>query len=410
MTSKINCTNNDNGLNGDYIIVILLSLVSSIGDTLFLTGIPLYFFVSGEGNIVDTTYVAIAITITIVLFQKPIRKINMDGNPLFIVGIGEMTMGAIEIIILILFIYFKSKWILLAAVFPLALVYNFYAASKFFKIQDYFFHSDDMFLTSIQSAAIKLGRVFGISLVAYILKSGGIEQIILLDAISFFIFGSYILMNYFIKGSIAFIPFSKKEPSSNIPNCNLTEKKVQFGLMIWGMAKLLGAWEGASSQAIFAKNSLLSLIDIGNLRAVMTGIGIVIGIMFAKYFKKIIVNAWFLSILVSTVGMLFSFRLAPEFTIVIFYLCAGFGLSTTVPIMRMIYKFYEEQGTDSNYIMMKQWVYGSVISLLILPLGMISDLNIVKLNINIELTFLSMSIIGLASGFVMVKIARSMRK
>src|SRR5262245_39140480 len=103
---------------------LAVSFLSSAGDAIFLAGIPLFLF-QDSGSVTATTLVPFAIILTVIAAQHLVRKTTSDAVSL--VAYGELAMGGLEFVVIGLYSVWPSKWLIVAAVVPLALIYNYYA-------------------------------------------------------------------------------------------------------------------------------------------------------------------------------------------------------------------------------------------------------------------------------------------
>jgi hypothetical protein len=108
---------------------LLLTFLSSFGDTLFLAGVPLYLY-SKTNSVSYSFLVPIVITITLLVVRTFAKKFQ-NYDSLSLVGIGEFSMFAIEIGIIFIHYFLQSPWVIIIGLIPLAAVYNVYAAAKF---------------------------------------------------------------------------------------------------------------------------------------------------------------------------------------------------------------------------------------------------------------------------------------
>ncbi len=87
-----------------------------------------------------------------------------------VTGAGELLMGVVGVIFLIAYVFYPSKYIILASVFPLAIIYNMYAPSKFLYIQKYFFEKNEFKYTAWQSSINTAEFLVGVMSSGYLLR------------------------------------------------------------------------------------------------------------------------------------------------------------------------------------------------------------------------------------------------
>lgn len=193
--------------NPKNISLLFLTAISSFGDVVFLTGVPLYLYRSSGGRLTETTYIMFLITLTVFLMKRYIIKINKK-NPLLVIGWGEISMAGIELLLLGCYSVFHSKWIVVFGTVPLAALYNTYAPSKKYRIQEYFFENDLHFWTAIQSGFDRMGRLLGVACSGLLAEQQNLSFILLIDASSFLFFW------WFLFGYLSFFYKTKSEEHS----------------------------------------------------------------------------------------------------------------------------------------------------------------------------------------------------
>ena len=380
---------------------ILMSFLSSFGDTLFLTGLPLYFYKESGGSVLQTTYVSIAITISVLLTRKWIIHFNKK-HPLLITAYGEIAMAGIEAIVLVAYLIFKSKWIVLAGVFPLAVTYNFYAPAKFLKLQDYFFKTDVFYLTAWQSAANRFGILTAIFVSGWIVIHWGIEGILIIDGLTFLIFGLMVLWGYRVfptRTEAAVLP--------DLPNSVATENIIPpsalaFSLILISVGTLFTSWEVASSIAISSKVSSFGVDKMGAMRAIVGGLGVIVGLLISRYAKQWSFHIWTFSLFILTLGLSVVGAFGNEAIYVLFFF-GGILACINLPVERGIYERVKLQGGDDTFFISGQWIYNAALSLCLIPIGYLSDSNTIPALNALQISSLTILVVGLLGGYVIYR-------
>ena len=379
---------------------ILLSFLSSFGDTLFLTGLPIYFYKVSGGSILETTYVSIAITITVLLTRKWIISFNKK-HPLLITAYGELTMAAIEAVILVAYFFCHSKWIVLAGVFPLAMTYNFYAPAKFFKLQDYFFKSDVFYLTAWQSAANRFGVLAAIFVSGWVVLHWGLNGILIIDGLTFLFFGAMVLWGYRLfpeRVEAAVVSEDSGKADANI----IPKGALGFGLVLIAVSTLFASWEIASSIAVSSKITFMDVDKIGVLRAIIGGLGVFAGLFISRHAQKFSFPIWVFTLFILTFGLLVTGHFGSEAIYVLFFF-GGVLACIGLPVQRGIYERVKLQGGDDTLVTSGQWIYNAALSLSLIPIGYFSDHNLVPSLNALQISAGTILVVGLFGGFIIYK-------
>lgn len=371
---------------------LFLSFLSQMGDCIFLSGIPLYLY-KESGSLLETSYVTIVITICVFLFKKYIKK-SLDKNPLKVTGIGELSMGIVETVFLILFIFLESKYIIMISVFPLAIIYNIYAPSKFLYIQKYFFKSKEFQLTTIQSVVNKTGVFAGVIISGYLVENGGVKLILLADIFTFLIYGISMLIFYRLLDD----------------EVNDDEKKVsseQESMMDWGSRSkpvyvialfvftLIATVEQASMISILSRFLNVGLDYASYIKSIMTFIGLLVGTFLSFKFFKRVFNIWIACFVLILTLSLFLDKV--NFIYVILVLIGVIG-SLSIPIQKDFYKGLSLSGKDDKKFAANIWVLQSFERLSVAPIMIILEkLNLYELN-EISFMFVLVFLVGISYG------------
>ena len=373
---------------------LFLSSLSYFGDTLFLFGIPLYLYkISGE--VTETTYIGLAISLAILITRPLIVKANLH-NPLKIVAYGEILMAILELFLIVAFIVLGSRWVLIAGVFPLAIVYNFFYVAKNYKLQDYFFDKDSFYLTSLKSAFDKFGQFAGMILSGIFVVNYEIYYLIFIDLLSFLVFGLFILSFY------------KKDIKTGNAHREELEKisgvspKVIFISMVMAvMASYFMMWDRGTSTSIASKLLGLNLDIVIYFKVLTGGAGLLLGVFFSKYFRKSILYIWLSSILIATVGGLLTYGEGGSIAFFLIFFSGGILTSLTTPILRDSYLQIELNGGNRAKVEANQFVYTSLFTISLTPMTyLLEHYQILNLNLLQSSTLFILLLGGIGGGII----------
>lgn len=347
-------------------IYLFISFFSALGDTVFLFGVPLYLYQLGNNKLWYAALVPFTIILTIIIFKRFIFAVN-HLNPIKLVGVGELAIGLVEILILLLVDSVPRKELLLVlGLIPLALIYNIYSASKRLKVQDYFFKENRVVMNGWHSTCDRLGRVLGVFLAGFLLNNSGIKGILIFDALSFFVFGGFMLFYY---------RFGDREPakvttgpvdeeSIVIPNNRLIEMGLFIGLIALNLA---ASWENSSLLPAVQKVTRLSIETLSGVKAISAGVGMVIGLMILKLRPRIV--GPLISMIMALFVVLSVLGISPYIFFVIFSI--GFGLLgiLLVTLQRGFIKRISSEGKSFSEVATRFWYLQVITSLIVLPLN-----------------------------------------
>lgn len=349
------------------LVYLALSFFSALGDTVFLFGVPLYLYQLGNNKLWYAALVPFTIILTIILFKRFIFAVN-HLNPIKLVGIGEITIGVIEILILLSVDFVPHKEILLIlGLVPLALIYNLYSASKRIKVQDYFFKENRIVMNGWHSFCDRFGRVLGVFISGLLLVNSGIKGILIFDAISFFVFGGFMLFCYRFgdQEPIYVTSEASNEESKVIP---ISNKIFEIGLFIGLIAlNLAGAWENSSLLPAVQNITQYSIESLAGIKALSAGFGMILGLIILKFLPTKVgffsFNIFIIFICLSLVG------LPAHIYFVIFSI--GFGLLgiLLVTLQRGFIKRISSDGKSFSEVATRFWYLQVSTSLIVLPLN-----------------------------------------
>lgn len=385
---------------------ILLSFLSSFGDSVFLSGVPLYLYKSGGNSIFDTTLVTVAITLTVIVARKPIARINSQ-HPLLVTGVGELLMGLVELMLLAAYIIYSSKWLIVLGVIPLALIYNSYGAAKFYRIQDYVFGDDSHFYVSLQSAANRIGMLMGVAASGWLVTRSGVKSILLVDSASFLFYG-IIVIYLFSRSRVSKPELSKSNSIKTFAQKSLigiSRNYISYGLVFMFVAGLFTTWEQASSVAIVSKLSTLPLDQVSRSRAILSGVGILAGLVSARFFPRMLYSTWLVSILILTIGVsLLAGASLPIVTVILFF-AGGLLASITVPVQRELFSLAGGSEEGKSALAATYWIYGAGLKLMIAPITWIAESKLVSFLNSLQSVTTLIFLVGIVGGYLISKTA-----
>jgi hypothetical protein len=392
-------------LNSIYFVI--LSFLSTLGDTLFLAGVPLFFYSSAQSNaMIGTAYLPVIITLSIFAAKRFITKSN-QRDPVKLTAWCEIAMGIIELIILGIFLLSESKSVILFGIIPLAFIYNIYAPSKFFKLQSIFFQKNVFYWTTWQSAMNRLGVLTGVALSGYILVNHGIKSILIVDALTFLFYGSALLALGKLVKTQNLRDDEKQEPSKLVTDLPQFSKiQINYFMVLISLSTLFLVWERSSIVAITDQLNIFT-IDTGSYyRAILGFAGVGTGLLVSKYLLNKAINIWITvltSIFVfSSLGTL----LGLEVIICIMFYLGGILATLSLPVQRHLYHSIKENGGDDSFVMTNHWVYNALISLSLFPINFISSDSVaISVGTSNTFAFTVISILGFGAigGYIVLK-------
>ena len=381
------------------ILFIALSFLSSFGDSLFLFGVPLFLY-KMSGQIVETTYVPLIISLMILLTRPLIIKAN-KLNPLKVVGFGEILMGLVELVILLAFIKFESRWLVIAGVFPLAIIYNFFYTPKFYGLQDYFFDRQTFHFTAWQSAFIRAGYFLGIVLSGYLVTNYGLIEILAIDILSFLSFGIFIL--YFESKGIR--P-SKDEVQDNSQETALHPGLVTYSIIFATVSTLFLTWDNSTSISTASKLLKLNL-DYSTYWKVGLGLmGLGTGVLASKFLKTKAFSIWIGTILVATLCTLVTYQLSKELSFAVIFFFERVIANLTIPIQRETYRQVELSGGDRKSVEANQFIFTAVFTLVLAPMIFLIENYPTGVLNTLQITSVSILLIGSLGGILIYRLLR----
>lgn len=349
------------------IVLLVLTLLSSIGDTIFLVGLPLHLYKTTNQSFASTTLISILIYLTVFLFGRLIIKINSQKNPLEIVAFGEISMGVVELITLVIYFVTKSELVLILAVVPLALIYNLYAVPKFFEIQDFFHKGEVVKFTSLISFFREAGVFLGVIIGSFLIQYHSIFEVLLVDAASFILYGVILLMyrnNTLDRKSFEQTKTKTIEDTKGISS-------LRHFLIVSSISGFFLAWQQSSSIPVVNHSFHLPFDQISIFRTIAGLIGLALGV--------IIINLNFdiSKIWKNTACMVLVFIFGSYFVnsyVVVFTLFLVFGLlkSTTDAAKKSYYLNCKAQDMYPNLAAV-QWTVESLSKISLIPLALAMD-------------------------------------
>lgn len=351
-------------------LYLLLSFFSGLGDTVFLSGVPLYLFQLGNSQLSYAALVPFTIIATIVIFKKLIFAIN-HLNPIKLVALGEIAIGVIEVLILVLVDFVdKKEVVLVIGLIPLALIYNLYSASKRLKIQDYFFKKNRIVLNGFHSTSDRVGRIVGVFVAGNLLANAGIKGILIFDAISFFAFGGFMLL-YYQYGDRNPAPVTLGLSDEEV-NVIPTNRAFEFSLFVGLIAlNLAASWESSSLLPAVQKTSQLPIDTLSGVKALSAAAGMILGLGIIKLKPNVI------STMAMALVIFYSFLCIIELSPYYFFVISsvGFGLLgiLSVSIQRGFIKKLSVEGRSFSEVATRFWYLQVLTGLTVLPLNFSLD-------------------------------------
>ncbi len=373
----------------DTTIFLFLSVLSKFGDTVFLVGLPIHLYKLGGGSILSSTYLSLVITLTILGASKLVISVNAK-NPLLISGLGEVGMFLIEMLLLAsIKVFGESEFIVLIFIVPLALTYNLYASAKFFQLQDYFFTNRLFYWTTIQSVLSQLGLLLGIISASYLETFFGLTGLLVVDAVSFLAFGLPMIF-YYRKG----LEPQEIASASDLSNSEKLDKRTAVLLiyLITG-ASLFLSWETASALSTASSSFAYELTTLGFMRGVLGVGGLALGLLISRSSPRTSALVWTISLVV---GLPLTFCLTfwhAASALSLLFFCTGLISALGVAIQRQVFYSLKTSSLEFSKLNSLQWIYESVLALLVTPIGYLCDLRGTML-LPIQIALLSLVIFG----------------
>ncbi|MBI3535330.1 MAG: hypothetical protein HY072_07580 [Deltaproteobacteria bacterium] len=386
-------------------IVMFASFFASIGDTVFLVGVPLYLFQSFHQSLLASTIVSFLITITVLFASKWIIKIN-EGNPLSLTAKGELTMGLIELSLLIIFKTIDSSpWVIIAGIIPLALTYNTYAASKFFRIQEYVFPKNILLLTTIQSAILRIGMLVGVGLAGVILTDFGLTGILVFDLSSFITAGVVYLWLSRQKENKTLVNVDKNQTTQkDTLNFTLTTKEIYLCLALVFVGLLFLSWEQAASIATSVTVTGIDIKLTSILRALAGGVGVLLATIIIHIKPNWMFSSWKLGIFAVTFVVMFlgwSGSFGKICGTLLLFCFGAFVATIQTPVQKAIYNAASSLMLYKKHLAAQQMVLRSVLTLSLPLIAFSADkwscITFDALQISLSLIVL----VGMGGGFLL---------
>lgn len=351
-------------------LLLILTLLSSIGDTIFLVGLPMHLYKSSGNTFVSTTYVSILIYLTVFICRKYIIKIQSEKKPIDIVIGGELAMGALEVLVLVIYFYFQSDWVLILSVIPLALLYNLYAVPKFFDLQDYFHRGELVKFTALLSFFRESGIFIGVLIAGFLIEKYSIFEVLIADAFSFILFGISILLYklYFRDDKYKQDKISKEV---NVDKSKYYEMDLKTFMIISSIVGFFLSWQQSSLIPVVNNSYGIPLDEVSMLRTVFGAIGLSFGLYLIN--KKINIQKMWCILTLSV----------PAFVFTTFFL-GSYVMIITMLIAMGLLKAFSDAGKKACYMQYKannkypsiasvQWTTESLFKLTLIPLAYFID-------------------------------------
>ncbi len=354
--------------------LLFFTFISSIGDTLFLVGLPVYFYKSGDGNLLHATFVSIFINLIVFISRKFIIKLHTTSSYIKVVAYGEIIMGVTELIILILFNTFNQKWILLVGIIPLALLYNIYAVPKFYHIQDSFETRNIIRYTSMLSFFREFGMFSGILIVGFLMEHYTINEIIIVDAMTFIIYGLFILLSK--KKQDTESSSSKgnqvlKRKGDEDPDLRLSMR--QFFITSSFVACFF-SWGQSSAVSVINNWISLPYDQITFVQFISGGVGVTLGFKFVTIInKKNMLRFWSIFSYVGVLLTIITSYSMQSLSIIILFFTLGFLKAISDATKKLVYDWQISIGNEHK-VSSIQWTYEAFIKISLVPLAYIANL------------------------------------
>jgi hypothetical protein len=358
-------------MKGSPVLFLSMFFLSSVGDALFLSGIPLFLFVESGGRLSSLTLLSVIISVTIVVGRKVIFKIN-QSEPLLTTAYGEWVMASIEVLLLGFWLLTGSVWVIAIALVPLAMTYNAYAPAKFLRLQDYFYSDQQRtWLTSVQSSLDKIGLLVGMAISGWIVSVAGIVGILVLDAITFSAFGlyAYWASKHEEEEATNKLASDAGKSESVSEEADSLKRLAPLLLPFVVVITVIIAWDETISIGILQKDHPhQALATLTFLKATLGVAGMIAGTLLARCYPKYLYWLWFS--IPPVVGSLLLMSFDLKFLVVFFL--AGIIGSTIVVIEREIIAATSDaqsRGKRASQL----WIASSVAKISIPALALILD-------------------------------------
>jgi hypothetical protein len=355
---------------------LLLTFLSSFGDTLFLAGIPLYLF-NRTSSVSFSLLVPVVITITLLLVRPYLKKVQ-SGNQVMLVAKGELAMFAVEAAMILAHSVLQSPWVIIAGLVPLAAIYNSYAGAKFMTLPNYFERAPHATFSAAHSWCLRVGALVGALASGFLISEFGAMGLLLGDSISFLLMGGFLLLamriwkkDFAIGDGKALEIVSQKSPANF--NIKFAQRlpKLLLSLIVFGAVTL--TWERSTSAAFLSVLPGYSIESAGFQRAVWNFTGLMTGFILLSAFSRYQMIAWSISIFAVLLLGTLSFALSPFLSFPMMCFAAGFLGVLQVPSIRSAFKLLTEtHGYEENFSH-SFWPISSALGILLLPVGLLTD-------------------------------------
>lgn len=388
-------------------LILISSFFGSIGDTVFLFGVPMYLFQTFNSSFFASSLISLAITITVLVARKYIVDINQN-NPVLLTAIGESAMGLVELALLAFYSFVSpSPWTIIIGTIPLALIYNSYAASKFLRVQEHVFPNRVLFYSALQSGLVRVGSLLGVSIAGWLLLKYGLRSILLLDSMSFLISG--LVLSLFIKNGSHRVTKNVEHSddhsnvSANNPVISVNEQSTHQYLVLVFLSLVFLAWEQASALATISVISGKSLSECSIFRGIFGAVGVVASIALIHFRPQWMMKSWVLALtILVTFGGIFSF-VSPLFAAGILLFFGSFIGSIQTPVQRYIYSNAETLSLYSKPLPAQQMTLSSGLTITLPVLGLFLDRAMLGQAWILPVTFGFIIFIGIFGGYLLKK-------
>ena len=348
-------------------LACFFAMLSSVGDSVFLVGLPLFFFYSGDELISQSTLVVLIINLTLFLSRKNVYKKNSE-DVLRTVGKGELSMGIVELILLGIYYFYPNKYLLLFGIVPLAYIYNSYAPSKFFRLPSYLFNQKITQKTSILNYCNQIGFLIGILFAGFFIERESLSLILIFDASTFILYGVYIFLLKKYDGR-------KYETDDNIIENKIDHKTSLNGRNFFKIScfvALLFSWMQSSIipviETIFKMGAFVTTV----FYALAVLLGGFIGSLIVSKNKSLALKMFQFSYIIICVTGIFSWSIGTVWGYSIILAILGL-YKVLVPTMKREYYEIVEKQLDDPSLLSKQWVFDGISTIVMVPLAVVAD-------------------------------------
>lgn len=369
--------------------IMAFSFISSFGDALFLTGVPLYLYEYGGKSVFFALLFSLVINLTVVLSKKLIIQLNRK-SAWSLVAAGELSMAAAEIMLLVAFFLFPSHFVLFPGIFILALIYNAYAAAKFYRLPQDFFQDNTPKQATIQSSFYRAGTLAGIIAAGPLYGLGGLPAIMIADILSFLTFGLFVLWT----GKSKSTPIQTDEPKSSHQDNNATTKSpnnqnqnLKKTLFYICFSSLILSWEQSALLPIINQTFGTPLSSASIERGIYGIIGVLLGVFIGRRSQHLSLSIWKTSLTVG-LGFIFIFLFIESslnrlLIFFVFGLIGSFAISSQRELQLQAAKSTQ---TNTGELLAKIWIANSCTKFFLPLVGLLSDrfasfLNPIQLSI-----------------------------